>query len=182
LYHYHSSALFPRSANISDAGASGHYLRILTKKQIAMASISPYLTFKGNCEEAFNFYQSVFGGSFPYVGRFNEMPAQDGQKIPESEGNKIMHISLPISKETILMGSDSSDAFGHATVAGNNFSISINADSEEEAKKLFNGLSAGGKVTMPLEKTFWGALFGMFTDKFGIQWMVNYDYNQGEKK
>ena len=76
------------------------------------------------------------------------------------------------------MGSDSSEAFGHATVMGNNFSISINAENEEEAKRLFDGLSAGGKVTMPLNKTFWGALFGMFTDKFGIQWMVNYDYEQ----
>jgi PhnB protein len=144
-----------------------------------MASISPYLTFNGNCEEAFNFYRSVFGGEFPYVGRFKDMPSSPGKEIPASEGEKIMHISLPISSETVLMGSDSSDAFGKATVVGNNFSISINANSEEEAKKLFNGLSAGGKVTMPLDKTFWGALFGMFTDKFDIQWMVNYD--QGQK-
>ena len=141
-----------------------------------MASINPYLTFAGNCEEAFNFYRSVFGGDFPYVGRFKDMPSET--PIPESEGNKIMHISLPISKETVLMGSDSSEAFGHATVMGNNFSISINTESEEEATQLFNGLSAGGKVTMPLNKTFWGAYFGMFTDKFGIQWMVNYDYEQ----
>ncbi|WP_439881052.1 VOC family protein [Pontibacter sp. MBLB2868] len=141
-----------------------------------MATISPYLTFKGNCEEAFNFYRSVFGGDFPYVGRFKDMPSET--PIPEAEGNKIMHISLPISKETVLMGSDSSEAFGHATVIGNNFSISINAESEEEATKLFNGLSEGGKVTMPLNKTFWGALFGMFTDKYDIQWMVNFDYEQ----
>jgi PhnB protein len=143
-----------------------------------MASISPYLTFNGNCEEAFNFYKSVFGGEFPYVGRFKDMPASPNYPpVPESEGNKIMHISLPISKETVLMGSDSSEAFGKATVAGSNFSISINTESEEEARRLFNGLSAGGTVTMPLDKTFWGALFGMFVDKFGIQWMVNYDYN-----
>ena len=147
-----------------------------------MATISPYLTFNGNCEEAFNFYKSVFGGNFPYVGRFKDMPPHEGQTIPESEGNKIMHISLPISNETTLMGSDSSEAFGHASVIGNNFSISINGNSEEEAKKLFNGLSAGGKVTMPLEKTFWGALFGMFTDKYGIQWMVNYDYPKDKEK
>ena len=144
-----------------------------------MASISPYLTFNGNCEDAFNFYKSVFGGNFPYVGKFKDMPSE--QPIPESEKEKIMHISLPISKETTLMGSDSSEAFGHANIVGNNFSISINAESEEEAKKIFAGLSAGGKVTMPLEKTFWGALFGMFTDKFNIQWMVNYDYKESEK-
>ena len=141
-----------------------------------MASINPYLTFAGNCEEAFTFYKSVFGGDFPYVGRFKDMPSEN--PIPESEGNKIMHISLPISKETTLMGSDSSEAFGHATVMGNNVSISINADNEDEAKRLFDGLSAGGNVTMALNKTFWGALFGMFTDKFGIHWMVNYDYEQ----
>lgn len=98
--------------------------------------------------------------------------------IPELEGAKIMHISLPIGKGSILMGSDSSEAFGHTTNIGNNFSISINADSEEEANRLFTGLSAGGKITMPLDKTFWGAYFGMFTDKFDIQWMVDFDYNQ----
>lgn len=113
-----------------------------------MATISPYLTFAGNCEEAFNFYRSVFGGDFPYVGRFKDMPSEN--PIPESEGDNIMHISLPISKETTLMGSDSSEAFGHATVMGNNFSISINADNEDEAKRLFDGLSAGGQVTMAL--------------------------------
>jgi PhnB protein len=141
-----------------------------------MASVNPYLTFNGNCEEAFNFYKSVFGGEIPFMGRFKDMPSE--HPIPESEGNKIMHVALPIGQGTVLMGSDSSEAFGNATVIGNNFSISINAESEEEATKLFNGLSAGGKVTMPLNKTFWGAFFGMFTDKFGIQWMVNYDYNQ----
>lgn len=143
-----------------------------------MAAINPYLTFDGTCEAAFNFYKSVFGGEFPYVGRFNEMPPMEGQTLPEEEGNKIMHISLPISKETILMGSDTSAAFGHNHVAGTNFSISVNADSEEEATKIFNSLSEGGQVTMPLNKTFWGAFFGMFTDKFGIQWMVNHDYDQ----
>lgn len=141
-----------------------------------MAAINPYLTFAGNCEEAFNFYRSVFGGDFPYVGRFKDMPSE--HPIPESEKEKIMHISLPISKETVLMGSDSSEAFGHVTTVGNNFFISVNADNEDEAKRIFEGLSAGGKVTMALNKTFWGALFGMFTDKFGIQWMVNYDYEQ----
>lgn len=143
-----------------------------------MRTINPYLTFAGNCEEAFNFYQSVFEGEFTYVGRFKDMPPQEGMPpAPEVEGNKIMHISLPISKETVLMGSDSSEAFGQATTVGNNFSISINADSKEEAEKLFNGLSQEGKITMPLQQTFWGAYFGMFTDKFGIQWMVNHDVN-----
>ncbi len=138
--------------------------------------INPYLTFPGNCEEAFNFYRSVFGGQFAYVGRFNEMPPMEGQpQMPESEGNKIMHISLPISGMSILMGSDSSEAFGHATVTGNNFSISLSAKSTDEADRLYNGLSAGGQSTMPMNKTFWGSYFGMLTDRFGIQWMVSYD-------
>lgn len=143
-----------------------------------MATINPYLTFNGNCEEAFTFYRSVFGGEFPMMGRFKEMPPMEGMSVPESEAEKIMHVSLPISKETTLMGSDSIEGFGPPPVAGTNFSVSINTDTEAEATKLFNALSAGGKVTMPLEKTFWGAYFGMFTDKFGIGWMVNYDFEK----
>jgi len=139
-------------------------------------SINPYLTFSGNCEDAFNFYRSVFGGNFAYIGRFGEMPPMDGQPpIPDSERNKIMHVSLPISEETILMGSDSSEAFGQATNVGNNFSISINASSQPDADRLYNGLASNGTQIMPMNKTFWGAYFGMLVDKYGIQWMVNYD-------
>jgi len=141
-----------------------------------MAQVNPYLVFNGTCEEAFNFYKSVFGGEFPYIGRFKDMPSET--PLSEEVGNLIMHVSLPISAETILMGSDTNEAFGQSAQAGTNLSISINTDSEDEATKLFNGLSAGGKVTMPLDKTFWGAFFGMFTDKFGIHWMVNYDYEK----
>ena len=149
-----------------------------------MASINPYLTFPGNCEEAFNFYKSVFGGEFPYLGRFKDMPPmkdENGNECGASpeEGERIMHVSLPIGN-TVLMGSDSSEARGQGTVVGNNFQISINTDSREEADRLFNGLSAGGKVTMPMDKTFWGAYFGMFTDKFGINWMVSYNSSQPE--
>ncbi len=142
-----------------------------------MAQINPYLTFNGNCEDAFNFYKSVFGTEFEFIGRFKDMPPSD-HKISETAGNLIMHVSLPIGGGTSLFGSDSSEEFGHVTKTGDNFSISINASSEDEAKKLFEKLSQGGKITMPLEKTFWGALFGMFTDKFDINWMVNYDYKQ----
>ena len=140
-----------------------------------MATVNPYLSFNGTCEEAFNFYKSVFGGDFAYVGRYSEMPAEYG--VTESDKNKIMHISLPISKETVLMGADASGAFGGDAKPGSNFSVSINTDSEEEARKLFNGLSSGGQITMPFDKTFWGSLFGMATDKFGINWMVSYDFN-----
>lgn len=141
-----------------------------------MASINPYLTFNGNCEAAFNFYKSVFGGDFPYVGRFKDMPAET--PVSEAEKERIMHISLPISKETTLMGSDCLEVMDHVTKAGGSFSIAIGTESEEEARRIFDALSVGGNVMMPLDKTFWGALFGMFTDKFGIQWMVNYDYGQ----
>lgn len=140
-----------------------------------MTTVNVYLTFNGTTEEAFLFYQSVFGGEFTYMGRFKDMPADENCPPPtEAEGNRIMHVSLPISKETILMGSDSTSFSGDVTF-GNNFSVSINTDSKEKADQLFNGLSAGGTIIMPMEKTFWGAYFGMFTDKFGINWMVNFD-------
>ena len=141
-----------------------------------MAQVNPYLTFNGTCEEAFNFYKSVFGGEFAHIGKFKDMPSE--KPLADDVANMIMHVSLPISSETILMGSDMHESFGFKVQAGSNFAVSINTNSEDEATKLFNGLSAGGNVTMPLDKTFWGAFFGMFTDKFGIHWMVNYDYEQ----
>ncbi|MEN9488963.1 MAG: hypothetical protein RL494_1228 [Bacteroidota bacterium] len=140
-----------------------------------MATVNPYLIFNGNCEEAFLFYKSVFGGEFPYIGKFGDMPADENTpKLTESDANRVMHVTLPIGKNTILMGSDSNTASGDVKF-GHNISISINTGSIAEADKLFNGLSAGGNVTMPMNKTFWGAYFGMFTDKFGIDWMVNFD-------
>ena len=141
-----------------------------------MATVNVYLTFNGNCMEAFDFYKSVFGGEFPYVGKFGEMPPQEGMpEMSEADKNKIMHISLPISQETMLYGSDTGGEWASNFVEGNNFSLSLNTNSREETEKLFNALSAGGKVTMPLANTFWGAYFGMWQDKFGINWMVNYD-------
>lgn len=141
-----------------------------------MATVNIYLTFDGNCEEAFRFYQSVFGGVFTHINRFNEMPEdENAEPLNEEDANKIMHITLPISEETCLMGSDSMGEWTSNLVRGNNFAISINTDSISEANKLFEGLSDGGKVTMPMEETFWGAYFGMFTDKFGINWMINHD-------
>ncbi|MEO6453202.1 MAG: VOC family protein [Ginsengibacter sp.] len=139
-----------------------------------MATLNPYLNFNGNTEEVFNFYKSVFGGEFTMLQRFKDIP--DADKMPAEEQEKIMHIALPIGGN-ILMGTDVPSSRPPVT-PGTNSSISISALSEEEAHKLFSGLSAGGTIDMPLEKMFWGALFGMFTDKYGIQWMVNYDYNQ----
>ena len=142
-----------------------------------MAAVNTYLIFNGNCEDAFLFYKSVFGGEFAYIGKFGEMPPSEDPNCPppsEDEANRIMHVSLPISKETILMGSDSTSQSGDV-LFGTNFSVSINTDSKEEADKLFNGLSADGTIIMAMEKTFRGAYFGMFTDKFGVNWMVNFD-------
>lgn len=140
-----------------------------------MAVVNPYLNFKGNTEEAFRFYQSVFGGEFITLLRFKDTPEKD--RVPAHEQEKIMHVSLPIGKGNILMGTDALESMGHKLNTGNNFSLSIGTDSKEEADKLFNGLSEGGKVDVPLNTTFWGAYFGMLKDKFGIQWMVSYDEN-----
>ena len=140
-----------------------------------MTAINPYLTFQGNCEEAFNYYKKVFGGEFNYMGRFSEMPPQEGVSLSEEDGNKIMHVSLPISKDNILMGSDSGGEWAPSMVVGNNISLSVNAENKEDADRYFNLLSDGGKVTMPMDKTFWGDYFGMCTDKFGINWMISFD-------
>jgi PhnB protein len=144
---------------------------LFTKPINLMKTLNSYLTFNGNCEEAFNFYKSVFGGEFSYLGRFSEMPG--AENVPEGAKNKIMHISLQISKETMLMGSDASEEYGTVVSFGDNISLYIGADTHEEVKSIFEKLSAGGTITMPLDKTFWSPLFGMLTDKFGINWMVS---------
>lgn len=139
-----------------------------------MTTVNAYLTFNGNCEEAFNFYKSVFGGEFQYLGRFSEMPADPSHpKISEEEAKRIMHVSLPIGAGTVLMGSDISEGFGQTIVTGNNFSISVNTDKNEEADRLFKALSVKGKVTMSMNQTFWGSYFGMLTDQFDINWMIS---------
>ncbi len=147
-----------------------------------MPTVNVYLNFNGDCKEAFDFYKSVFGGEFPYVSTFGEMPPQEGMpSIPDDFKDKIMHISLPISEETIIMGSDTGGEWAPDFKQGNNFSISINADNKAEADKLFNGLSEGGKVTMPMDSTFWGDYFGMCIDKFGINWMVSFNEESKDK-
>lgn len=144
-----------------------------------MTTVNIYLNYKGNCEDAFNFYKSVFGGEFSYIGRFKDMPPQEGMPpLPEEMGNQIMHISLPISKETILMGSDTGGEWAPAFIQGNNFAISVNTDSKEDADRFFNGLSSGGNITMPIGKTFWADYFGMVEDRFGVNWMVSYGEDQ----
>jgi PhnB protein len=141
-----------------------------------MLSINHYLHFMGNTEEAMKFYKSVLGGEFTIFQRFKDTPG--GEKMKTTEQDKIIHISLQLPNGIVIMATDMLESMGQALVAGNNFHICIQAESEKEVEKLFNGLSAGGKIEMPLNKTMWGAYFGMCRDKFGIQWMFNYDYNQ----
>lgn len=140
-----------------------------------MTTINPYLTFKGNCEEAFEFYRSVFGGKFATVMRMGDMDM--GMPVPDAAKNLIMHVALPISDGNMLMGSDAADGFGPSISVGNNFSVAIGLNDKAEADRLYNGLSAGGTATMPMADAPWGAYFGMFTDKFGVQWMINCDSN-----
>lgn len=141
-----------------------------------MITTNIYLLFNGNCREAFEFYKSAFGGDFNYMGTFEEMPPQEGvPQLPDSEKDKIMHVHLQISRETALLGSDTSELMGEPVQVGNNFSISVNTETNLEADELFEKLSEGGKVTMPMDKTFWSPYYGSLTDKFGVNWMINVD-------
>lgn len=138
-----------------------------------MALINPHYNFNGNAEEAFTFYKSVFGGEFATIVRFKDMQNPDFP-IPEKEANKIMHIALPIGKN-VLMGNDVPESMGRTNENENRSKISISAESKEEADKLFNGLSAGGQIEVPISDSPWGSYFGMFRDKYGIEWMVDFD-------
>ncbi len=140
-----------------------------------MMQLVPYLNFMGNTEEAMNFYKSVFGGEFMTFQRFSDVPGT-ADNLPDNEKNKMMHVALKINDSITLMATDMLASVGHQLNIGNQISLSLNAESKEEADKIFNGLSVDGKVEMPIEDTFWGAYFGMWEDKFGIKWMINYDY------
>jgi PhnB protein len=144
-----------------------------------MALINPHINFNGNAEEAFTFYKSVFGGAFEKIIRFKDLPSTEFP-IPEKEANKIMHIALPIGKNT-LMGNDVPESMGRVNENENRSKISISAESREEADKLFNGLSAGGNIEIPIADSPWGSYFAMFRDKFGIEWMVDFAQNIQEK-
>lgn len=141
-----------------------------------MKAVNPYLNFNGNTEEAFTFYRSVFGGEFlGGVIRYKDAPMGE----PEEDRNKIAHVALSLGKDTVLMGTDALESLGHSLTVGNNFYINIETDSAEEAERLFNALSAGGQIEMPLQETEWAKKFGSCVDQFGVQWMVNYTGEQG---
>ncbi len=136
-----------------------------------LAAVNPYLAFNGTCEAAFNFYKSVFGGEFAEIYRYKDIP---GEEIPESEKEKIMHISLQLTDHVWLMGADSSEVCGQVTKFGDCVTLTLCTLDEEQTHTVYKALSEGGKITMPLEKTFWADLYATFTDKFGISWALNF--------
>ena len=145
-----------------------------------MAIINPHINFNGNAEEALTFYKSVFGGEFSKVVRFKELASPEFP-VAEKEKNKIMLIALPIGKTNVLMANDVPEFLGKVNENENRSKISIRTESKEEADKLFTGLSAGGQVEMPITDSPWGSYFGMFRDKYGIEWMVEFDPKFNEK-
>ncbi len=138
-----------------------------------MLNVVPYLNFQGNAEEAMLFYRSVFGGEFTSFQRFSQSPGFE--KMPKEEQGKMMHVSLPLGNNHVLMATDLLDSMEQKLIVGNNLYISILTESEEETDRLFHALREGGKIEMPVNKTFWGAYFGICTDKFGVQWMLSYE-------
>jgi PhnB protein len=140
-----------------------------------MATINPYINFNGNTEEAFNFYKSVFGGEFEKIVRFKDLESSDFP-VAESESNKIMHIALPIGGNT-LIANDVPESMGPVNENENRSKISISTESRAEADKIFTGLTAGGTIEVPLADSPWNTYFGMFRDKFGIEWTVEFDPN-----
>lgn len=138
-----------------------------------MAKINPHIHFNGNTEEAFEFYRSIFGGSFAKIVRYKDL-MDKGFNFPEHELNKIMHISLPIGGANALMGSDVPDILGKVSENENRSKITISAESKEEADALFNGLSAGGNIEFPIDNSPWGSYFGALRDKYGIEWMIDF--------
>jgi PhnB protein len=139
--------------------------------------VHTYLNFQGNTEEAFEFYKSVFGGEFSSVVRFKDFP-MEGVEIPKEHEDKLMHIALPLGEDNMLMATDAVESMGQQVVQGNNVYISIHPDSREDADRIFNGLSQGADIEMPMADQAWGDYYGSLKDKFGVQWMVNYGVPQ----
>lgn len=137
-----------------------------------MRAVSPYLNFAGHTEEAFEFYQTVFGGELNTV-RFRDF-ADNSMGVPEEELDKIAHVALPLTDGSMLMGTDALEALGQELTAGNNFSITLEAESEEEVERLFDALSEGGEVEMPLAATEWAEKYGSCIDRYGVRWQLNY--------
>lgn len=139
-----------------------------------MLGVEPYIAFKGNCQEAMDFYKDALGAEVLFTQTYGNSPMSD-----MAPADKIMHSTIQIGESKIMMCDDMRPEAGET---GGNISLAIGLDDTEKAKLLFNNLADGGNVTMPLDKTFWAEAFGMLTDKFGINWMVNCDQPQTEEK
>lgn len=139
-----------------------------------MTTVNIYLYFKGNCEEAFNFYKTIFKVEFQYIGRYKDVPPTARKNFPNNTDQQIMHVALPISKETILMGADIIDVNDKKNEVSNSFSLYVSTYSNKEADRLFNALSEGGIIKMPMTEQFWGSYYGICIDKFGINWKISF--------
>ena len=140
-----------------------------------MATVNTYLYFKGNCEEAFNFYKTVFNAEFKFIGRYEDIPEDARQNFPNCEDHHIMHVGLPISKETILMGADIFEENAVKNNAAEYFSLYVSTDSKEEADRLFRAFSKEGIVKLAISEQFWGSYYGICLDKFGINWKISFN-------
>jgi len=140
-----------------------------------MTTLNPYLVFKDNCEEAFNFYKVVFGGVILFMGRYKDVPQGDKKLFPLSADEKIMHATLQIAPNTVIMGCDSMETYQGSTGSANNFYLYLSAASRGEAYRIFNELSEGGQATMPIGETFWSTHYGMLADRYGIRWKITFD-------
>jgi PhnB protein len=148
-----------------------HFFKELTEE--SMTKLSPYLFFDGNCEDAFTFYRSVFRSEFKYLGRYKDVPSTD-RKIFKEKDEKIMHVTLPISEEATLMGSDNTESYTELR-SNKSFALYVNTDSRDEADRLFNELSIGGEIKVSMTETFWGSYYGILRDKFGVNWKITFD-------
>jgi PhnB protein len=144
-----------------------------------MEKLNPYLTFSGNCEEAFYFYKSIFGGEFSHISRYRDIPSDEGLEIPEYRMNKIKHIVLPLGKKCQLIGSDCDDGWCPRVEKGNNVSLAIEVESKQKADDYFEALCADGTITMQIGDVFWGSYYGMCTDKFGVTWIIDHPKPEG---
>ena len=143
-----------------------------------MSTLNVYLYFKGNCEKAFDFYKSVFGGEYEFIGRYKDIPQNARQNFPYCTDEQIMHVTLPISKETILMGSDMIDSNEEISESKNRFSLYVSTDNKKEAERIFNAFSDEGEIIVPIDEQFWGSYYGFCIDKFGISWKISCSTNE----
>ncbi len=141
-----------------------------------MLTLNPYLVFKGNCEEAFNFYKDIFKGDILFMGRYSDVPQESKPLFPDVAGEKIMHATLQINPETVIMACDSPEADEPGVKpSAETFYLYISTENQEDAYRIFSELAAGGRITMPITQTFWSTHYGMVTDRFGIHWKITFD-------